>query len=230
VEVDLFRVGEGNRPAVIADQLYASSRRGAGPSPPSWRPASRVDGHSRVQRPGPPVPVDQPDRGPGAVLHSSVRRGPRLPLSARRDRLAQRYSSSSTASVVGTFAETLPFVRPRPGVGGRNTRVPAASACFGVGDRPTGLPPAVEGSVYLFISEPMTNVVKHAQADEAMVCFAQRRGAPWPSRFRTTAWEGRRPGGGSDLNGLGDRNLRPRWRSSSAARRARVVAARRGSP
>jgi signal transduction histidine kinase len=62
----------------------------------------------------------------------------------------------------------------------------------------------VEASVYFFVSEALTNVVKHAQAHEASVCIAAEDGA-LTVEVSDDGVGGARAAGGSGLRGLGDR-------------------------
>ena len=66
------------------------------------------------------------------------------------------------------------------------------------------LPPAVEASVYFFVSEALTNVVKHAQADSATVSVDACNGG-LTVEVSDDGVGGARAAGGSGLRGLGDR-------------------------
>ena len=66
------------------------------------------------------------------------------------------------------------------------------------------LPAPVEASVYFFVSEALTNVVKHADAERPR-CASPPRTAGWSSRSPTTAPAAPVRRGGSGLRGLGDR-------------------------
>ena len=63
---------------------------------------------------------------------------------------------------------------------------------------------AVEASVYFFVSEALTNVVKHARAREATVCIAAENGR-LTVEVSDDGVGGARAAGGSGLRGLGDR-------------------------
>jgi PAS domain S-box-containing protein len=66
------------------------------------------------------------------------------------------------------------------------------------------LPAPVEASVYFFVSEALTNVVKHAQADSAEVSIAAANG-DLTVEVGDDGVGGARGAGGSGLRGLGDR-------------------------
>ena len=66
------------------------------------------------------------------------------------------------------------------------------------------LPAPVEASVYFFVSEALTNVVKHAQAREATVSMAADAAA-LTVEVGDDGVGGAQVGGGSGLRGLGDR-------------------------
>ena len=66
------------------------------------------------------------------------------------------------------------------------------------------LPAPVEASVYFFVSEALTNVVKHAQAREATVSMAADDAA-LTVEVGDDGVGGAQVGGGSGLRGLGDR-------------------------
>jgi signal transduction histidine kinase len=66
------------------------------------------------------------------------------------------------------------------------------------------LPAPVEASVYFFVSEALTNVVKHAQADAATVSIAAANG-DLTVEVGDDGVGGARGAGGSGLRGLGDR-------------------------
>jgi PAS domain S-box-containing protein len=64
--------------------------------------------------------------------------------------------------------------------------------------------PAVEASVYFFVSEALTNVVKHAEAGSATVSLAAANG-DLEVEVGDDGMGGARTAGGSGLRGLGDR-------------------------
>ena len=66
------------------------------------------------------------------------------------------------------------------------------------------LPAPVEASVYFFVSEALTNVVKHAQAHEATVSIGASNGGLMVE-VSDDGVGGARVAGGSGLRGLGDR-------------------------
>jgi signal transduction histidine kinase len=66
------------------------------------------------------------------------------------------------------------------------------------------LPAPVEASVYFFVSEALTNVVKHAQASTAAVSLAAANG-DLTVEVSDDGVGGARATGGSGLRGLGDR-------------------------
>jgi PAS domain S-box-containing protein len=66
------------------------------------------------------------------------------------------------------------------------------------------LPPPVEASVYFFVSEALTNVVKHAQAEEATVSIGAENG-DLTVEVSDDGVGGARVAAGSGLRGLGDR-------------------------
>jgi signal transduction histidine kinase len=66
------------------------------------------------------------------------------------------------------------------------------------------LPAPVEASVYFFVSEALTNVVKHAQAREATVIVDAENGELMVE-VSDDGVGGARTAGGSGLRGLGDR-------------------------
>jgi PAS domain S-box-containing protein len=66
------------------------------------------------------------------------------------------------------------------------------------------LPAPVEASVYFFVSEALTNVVKHAEAGSATVSIAAANG-DLNVEVGDDGVGGARAGGGSGLRGLGDR-------------------------
>jgi PAS domain S-box-containing protein len=66
------------------------------------------------------------------------------------------------------------------------------------------LPSPVEASVYFFVSEALTNVVKHARADSATVSIAAANG-DLEVEVGDDGVGGARTAGGSGLRGLGDR-------------------------
>jgi PAS domain S-box-containing protein len=66
------------------------------------------------------------------------------------------------------------------------------------------LPAPVEASVYFFVSEALTNVVKHAQAHEATVSIGAENGGLMVE-VSDDGVGGALPAGGSGLRGLGDR-------------------------
>ena len=66
------------------------------------------------------------------------------------------------------------------------------------------LAPPVEASVYFFVSEALTNVVKHAQAREATVLIDAEDGT-LTVEVGDDGVGGAQAAGGSGLRGLGDR-------------------------
>ena len=66
------------------------------------------------------------------------------------------------------------------------------------------LPEPVEASVFFFVSESLTNVVKHAEASQASVRIAAENGE-LTIEVRDDGVGGARPTGGTGLRGLGDR-------------------------
>jgi signal transduction histidine kinase len=66
------------------------------------------------------------------------------------------------------------------------------------------LPAPVEASVYFFVSEALTNVVKHAQAHEATVSIGAENGGLMVE-VSDDGVGGALPTGGTGLRGLGDR-------------------------
>jgi PAS domain S-box-containing protein len=66
------------------------------------------------------------------------------------------------------------------------------------------LPAPVEASVYFFVSEALTNVVKHAQAHEASVSIGAENGGLMVE-VSDDGVGGAQPAAGSGLRGLGDR-------------------------
>jgi PAS domain S-box-containing protein len=69
---------------------------------------------------------------------------------------------------------------------------------------PERLPAPVEASVFFFVSESLTNVVKHAQASEATVRIAAANGG-LTIEVRDDGVGGAQATGGTGLRGLGDR-------------------------
>ncbi len=89
-----------------------------------------------------------------------------------------------------------------PAVQALASRLPLAVE---VGNTPPGrLPVAVEASVFFFVSEALTNVVKHAQAGTASVRIEQRDGS-LAIEVRDDGVGGADHAGGTGLRGLGDR-------------------------
>src|SRR3954469_10593401 len=80
-------------------------------------------------------------------------------------------------------------------------RLPLPVSVVGVSER---LPAPVEASVYFFVSEALTNVVKHARASEAAVRVVRENGG-LVVEVRDNGMGGARAGGGSGLRGLADR-------------------------
>ena len=66
------------------------------------------------------------------------------------------------------------------------------------------LPVAVEASVYFFVSEALTNVVKHAEASSAIVSIGAANGE-LTVEVGDDGVGGAQDAGGSGLRGLGDR-------------------------
>jgi PAS domain S-box-containing protein len=90
----------------------------------------------------------------------------------------------------------------RPAVESLASRLPLPVAV--VGAPAVRLPAPVEASVYFFVSEALTNVVKHAQAGSATVCINTENGG-LTVEVSDDGVGGARPGSGSGLRGLGDR-------------------------
>ena len=118
------------------------------------------------------------------------------------DRAGQRRGSPSCAA---SRPASTRRSSPTAAWGRRCRRSPPAAARGRVVDTPAvRLPAPVEASVYFFVSEALTNVVKHAQAREATVSIAADDGA-LTVEVGDDGVGGAQAGGGSGLRGLGDR-------------------------
>jgi PAS domain S-box-containing protein len=89
-----------------------------------------------------------------------------------------------------------------PAVEALSSRLPVAVSVMS--SLSVRLPAPVEASVYFFVSEALTNVVKHAQASSAAVSLAAANG-DLTVEVSDDGVGGARATGGSGLSGLGDR-------------------------